>query len=73
MCPAEPRAIFLRRLFDYASSLRFPKLFALTAAALLFDLAVPDFIPFIDEILLGLVTLLLAMLKRRKVQGGGNR
>lgn len=48
----------------YATELRFPKLAALTAGLFLFDLFLPDFIPFVDEILLGLVAALLATLKK---------
>ena len=44
----------------FAARLRFPTLFKLTLALFLLDLFVPDIIPFIDEILFGLVTLLLA-------------
>lgn len=47
-------------LSKYASRLRFPQLFMLTAVLFLVDLVVPDLLPFIDEILLGLATLLLA-------------
>ena len=50
---------------EYASGLRFPKLFAITATLFLVDLLVPDIIPFADEILLALVTALLASLKKR--------
>lgn len=46
--------------------LRFPYLFLLTGALFVFDSLVPDIIPFIDEILLGLGTLLLANFKNRK-------
>ena len=44
--------------------LRFPQLFLLTAALFLVDLAIPDLIPFIDEILLGLATYVLSQMKR---------
>ena len=53
------------RLIQYASRLRFPKLLALTAAVFVLDLIIPDVIPFADEILLGLLTLLLGTLKKR--------
>jgi hypothetical protein len=53
------------RLMQYASRLRFPKLLALTAAVFILDLIFPDVIPFADEILLGLMTLLLGTLKKR--------
>ena len=50
----------------WARGLRFPELFFLTAGLFLLDLAIPDMIPFVDEILLGLATILLATWKRRK-------
>ena len=53
------------RLIQYASRLRFPKLLALAALVFVVDLILPDVIPFADEILLGLITLLLGMLKKR--------
>ncbi|MCL1633480.1 hypothetical protein M2650_02300 [Luteimonas sp. SX5] len=59
--------------------LRFPYLFLATAGLFVVDALVPDLIPFIDEILLGLGTLLLANFKNRKldpsapVEGGSGR
>jgi len=58
------------RLIQYASRLRFPKLLALAALVFVVDLILPDAIPFADEILLGLITLLLAMLKKRNPKSG---
>lgn len=52
-------------LLGFAARLRFPWLFALTAALFLFDLLTPDPLPFVDELLLGLVTLLFAAWRRR--------
>jgi hypothetical protein len=49
----------------FAAKLRYPHLFLLTGALFVIDLLVPDAIPFADELLLGLGTLLLAGLKRR--------
>jgi hypothetical protein len=49
----------------YASGLRFPKLLAITAALFVLDLLFPDAVPFVDEILLGLISLLFASLKKR--------
>jgi Family of unknown function (DUF6116) len=48
----------------YASNLRFPKLLAITSGLFVIDLFFPDGVPFIDEILLGLISLLLASLKK---------
>lgn len=60
---------------EYASRLRFPRLFMLTAALFVVDLLVPDVVPFADEIMLGLLTALLASFKRRRDErppsGGG--
>ncbi len=52
------------RLLQFAAGLRFPRLVLLTAAVFGLDLVVPDPIPFIDEILLGLVMLVLASLRK---------
>ena len=55
-----------RAVNDAASKLRFPKLFALALLLFLVDLVVPDFIPFIDEILLGLLSLILGTIKQKR-------
>jgi hypothetical protein len=52
--------------FEYAAGLRYPKLLALALGLFIADLIIPDFVPFADEILLGLISLLLAGLKKRK-------
>lgn len=49
----------------FGSRLRFPHLFLLIAAIFILDLLIPDVIPMADEILLGLLTLLLGAWKRR--------
>lgn len=53
-------------LLGWARKLRYPTLFKLTALVFVVNVFVPDMIPFVDEILLGLGTLLLANLKDRK-------
>lgn len=53
-------------LLNWARKLRYPTLFKITAALFVINVFVPDPIPFIDEILLGLGTLLLASWKDRK-------
>ena len=55
------------RLLQYAGRLRYPKLLALFLGLFIVDLILPDFIPFADEILLGLISLLLAGLKKPRV------
>ncbi len=54
------------RLLGWAGRLRFPKLAMITAGLFFADLLIPDFIPFVDEILLGLGTLLLGNLRSKK-------
>ena len=55
------------RLFRVsAGRLRYPRLLALTATLFVVDLVVPDAVPFIDELLLGLGTLVLARLRTRR-------
>jgi hypothetical protein len=53
----------------FAGSLRFPHLFWLTAILFLLDVLIPDLIPFADEILLGLATLLLGSWKTKRDSG----
>ena len=59
-----PLVAFLLR---YLGRLRFPYLVALTGALFVIDLIVPDVIPLADELLLGLVTVLLASVKKPRV------
>ena len=56
----------LAPLFRWFGKLSYPRLFALAAALFVADVLIPDFIPFADELLLGLGTLLLANWKKRK-------
>lgn len=49
-----------------ARRLRFPTLFVLAGLLFLVDLLVPDFIPFIDEIILGLVTVMLGLMREKR-------
>lgn len=53
-------------LLEWARKLRYPTLFKITAALFVVTLVLPDPFPFVDEILFGLGTLLLANWKRRK-------
>ena len=52
-------------LLDWARKLRYPTLFKITAALFVVTLFLPDPVPFVDEILFGLGTLLLANWKKR--------
>jgi hypothetical protein len=49
-----------------APRLRYPHVFLILLGLFLLDLVVPDPIPFVDEILLGLLTVLVGMLRRRE-------
>lgn len=60
------RPLFLGWLVSRAATLRFPKLFALTAVLFVIDFFVPDIIPFADEVLLALATALLGSWRNRK-------
>ena len=53
-------------LLAYAARLRFPALFALSAALFVADLIIPDMIPVADELLLGLLTAGLAAWRKEK-------
>jgi hypothetical protein len=52
----------------FLGKLRYPQLFVLMAALFAVDMIVPDFIPFLDEILLAAGTLLLGSLRDRSSQ-----
>jgi hypothetical protein len=53
-------------LLRWLGRLSYPRLFVLAAVLFVADLFVPDMIPLVDEILLGIGTLLLANWKSRK-------
>lgn len=50
----------------FLARLRFPQLFALLAGLLLVDLLVPDPVPFLDELVLAVLTFLVALWKDRE-------
>ncbi|MDH4030233.1 MAG: hypothetical protein OEU49_05255 [Chromatiales bacterium] len=52
-------------LIRWASRLRFPYLFLLTAALFVLNLFIPDAIPMADELIMGLVAVLLGSLRKR--------
>lgn len=54
-----------RTVLQFASGLRFPQLFLLALGIFVVDVLVPDFIPFADEIILGLVALIAASLRKQ--------
>ncbi len=53
-------------IIGFLGRLSFPRLFLLAGALWALDMVIPDFIPLIDELLLGIGTLLLASLRKRK-------
>ncbi len=61
-----PQGLITSLLGRFGSRLRFPQLFAFTATLFVLDLLIPDLIPFLDELLLGLATMLLAMWRERE-------
>ena len=56
----------LASFLNWARKLRYPVLFKLTAALFIGSVLFPDPIPFLDEAIFGLATILLANWKRRK-------
>ncbi len=56
----------LRLLLRWVAGLRFPQLFLLFAALFGIDFLLPDAIPFVDELMLGLGTLLLGSIRKRR-------
>jgi len=53
-------------LLGLASRLRFPWLLALTALLFVASLLIPDPLPLLDELVLGLLTLLFAAWRKRR-------
>lgn len=58
------RHVLLVPLMRWLGRLSYPRLFVVTASLFLLTVVVPDPIPLVDELLLGLGTLLLARRKR---------
>ena len=54
-------------ILRWASSLRFPVVFGLMAVLFILNLFIPDVIPFVDEILMGLLAVLLGSLRKKPV------
>ncbi|MGH8873093.1 MAG: DUF6116 family protein [Acidimicrobiia bacterium] len=61
-----PRRVAVGGLLKWARRRRFPALLAFTGGLFILDVVVPDVIPFVDELLLGLGTLILARWKDRR-------
>ena len=52
----------------WSSGLRFPYIFMLMAVLFVFNLFIPDVVPFADEIIMGLVAAVLASLRKKPEQ-----
>ena len=61
---ASPRGMLPALIARFAGGLRFPQLFLFTGALFFLDILIPDLIPFADEVLLGLITLLFGMWRK---------
>jgi hypothetical protein len=63
----------LKMFMAFANDLKFGNLFLIITGLFVVDLLVPDFIPIIDEIILGLLAIILANWKKeRKLDKEGN-
>ncbi|MCG8379958.1 MAG: hypothetical protein MI865_10860 [Proteobacteria bacterium] len=60
-----PRAL-IALFLTFANQLKYRNLFLIIIGLFLIDLFVPDFIPLIDEIILGLLAIILANWKKEK-------
>jgi len=58
--------MLIRPLLEWARTLRYPTLFKLTAALFAINLLVPDPLPLVDELVLGLITAILASRKNQQ-------
>ena len=67
-------ASIVQKFLAYADKLKFRNLFLIVVSLFFVDLVVPDFIPLIDEIILGLLAIILANWKedRRRVEKTGS-
>jgi hypothetical protein len=68
-----PRRAANAGLLAWARKRRFPTLLMITGGLFAVDLVVPDLIPFVDELLLGLGTLVLARWKDERGSDARNR
>jgi hypothetical protein len=60
------RLPIISAILDFANNLKFRQLFLLVGSLFIIDLLLPDFIPLVDELLLGLLTLLLSAWKKER-------
>ena len=58
-------------MLEFANRLKFKNLFLLITVLLILDLLVPDMIPMLDEIILGILAIILGNLKNTPGDGSG--
>jgi hypothetical protein len=61
-------SVLIAAFLSFANTLKFKNLFFIIICLFVINLFVPDFIPFIDEIILGLMAIILANLKKERQQ-----
>ena len=59
-------SVLVAAFLGFANKLKFKNLFIFVIALFALDLIVPDFIPLIDEIILGLLAIILANWKKER-------
>jgi hypothetical protein len=57
-------------LLRWASGLRFPYLFLLTSLLFVINIFIPDVVPIADELIMGLVAMTLASLRKKPGEEG---
>jgi hypothetical protein len=66
-------SVLIAAFLTFANKLKFKNLFFITIGLFVADLMIPDFIPLIDEVILGLLAIILANWKdERKKEKEGN-
>ena len=60
---AIPKTPLVAAILRFAGGLKFKQLFFITGGLFLLDLLIPDLVPLVDELILGLLTLLFAAWK----------
>ncbi len=67
--PRDPETLRKRGIIQKllgGMNLRFPGLFALLATVFVIDVFIPDFVPFLDEIILAILTMIFGLWKERR-------
>ena len=65
------RRIALLLLGRFGASLRYPHLFLIAGVCFLLDVLLPDGLPFLDEVWLGLTTLFFGLWRKRRRGSAG--